>query len=196
MRSLLWTKRKTVLRENNSRITLWAVLCTVFLFFGFIPSKISLRLQQKLDAAVQTTFEVDNFSLELVEVGDAVNAKTIVELGGENLFKVMQEEVLLGYAYLGQAPSMKNIFDYVVLFNPDFSIKKAKVLIYREDYGRQIGSQRWLKQFISKKSGDSLVYGSDVDAISGATISAKSMTKAVNDVLSSIQVLQSEKIVE
>ena len=68
------------------------------------------------------------------------------------------------------------------------------MLIYREDYGRQIGSQRWLKQFIGKKVGEQLGYGEDVDAIAGATISAKSMTKAVNDVLESLKVLQEKGI--
>ncbi|MEP4946375.1 MAG: FMN-binding protein [Flavobacteriaceae bacterium] len=142
--------------------------------------------------AVQTTFEIEDFSLDLISISSDLNSKTAVELGSENLFKVIQNEKLIGYVYLGQAPSMKNIFDYVVLFNRDLSIKKSKVLIYREDYGRQIGSQRWLKQFIGMRVNKAIRYGEDVDAIAGATISAKSMTKAVNDVLQSIAVLQSE----
>jgi len=181
-------------KENNFLVLILAVLCTAFLFLGFSENKISARLQQKLNSAIQTTFELEDFDLVHLSVTDALNQKTTVELGGENLFAVHSEHGLVGYAYLGQAPSMKNIFDYVVLFNADLSIKKSKVLIYREDYGRQIGSQRWLKQFVGKTHEDTLAYGEDIDAIAGATISAKSMTKAVNEVLSSIAVLKTEKL--
>ncbi|MEM8999880.1 MAG: FMN-binding protein [Bacteroidota bacterium] len=166
------------------------LFCGVFLILAFSDAKISPRLQQKLNAAVQGTFEVEAFTLQAIAVAETFNDQTLAQFGSENMFKVLQNDQLLGYAYLGQAPSMKNIFDYVVLFHPNLTIKKSKVLIYREDYGRQIGSQRWLKQFIGKKWGDPLVYGEDIDAISGATISAKSMTKAINDVLTSMKVLQ------
>ncbi|WP_164674759.1 FMN-binding protein [Flagellimonas maritima] len=165
-----------------------------FLFLGFSLEKISPRLQEKLNNAVQSTFEVEAFELQHVAVAETINTKTTVELGQENLFRIIKGDEFIGYAYLGEAPSMKNVFDYVVLFNPDLSIKKSKVLIYREDYGRQIGSQRWLKQFIGKKSGDSVTYGEDVDAIAGATISAKSMTNAVDEVLSSMEILNEAKI--
>lgn len=173
------------------------MFCTAFLFFSFaVSDKISPRLQQKLNAAVQTTFELEAFQLQPIAVAPEVNAQTAISLDSEQLYRITQEETLMGYAYLGQAPSMKDIFDYVVLFNPDLTIKKSKVLIYRENYGRQIGSQRWLKQFIGKKSGDPLAYGKNIDAISGATISAKSMTTAITEVLESMAVLQQKGLVQ
>ncbi len=186
-----------MLKGNNTSLSVGATLLVALLFFGFTGTdKISPRLQQKLQAAVQTTFELETFQLQLIAVPSEVNTQTAVALDGEQLYRVMQEETPIGYAYLGQAPSMKDIFDYVVLFNPDLTIKKSKVLIYRENYGRQIGSQRWLKQFIGKRSGDPLTYGENIDAISGATISAKSMTKAIAEVLESMAVLQQEGLVQ
>nr|WP_299073140.1 FMN-binding protein [uncultured Allomuricauda sp.] len=181
-------------KESKNGIYIGAVCCMALLFFSFSVNKISPRLQEKLNAAVQTTFEVEEFSLDLVSISSSLNSKTAIELGNENFFKVVQNEKLIGYAYLGEAPSMKDVFDYVVLFNTDLSIKKSKVLIYRENHGRQIGSQRWLKQFIGMGVDKVIRYGEDVDAIAGATISAKSMTKAVNDVLKSVGILQSEGI--
>ena len=43
---------------------------------------------------------------------------------------------------------------------------------------------------------DTPTYGEDIDAISGATISASSMTKAVGDVLESIRILKEKKAVK
>ena len=72
-------------------------------------------------------------------------------------------------------------------------IAKTKILVYREDYGGEIGSKRWLKQFIGKKSSDKLKYEKDIIAISGATISALSMTKAVNSFLIDLAILHKNK---
>ncbi|MFD2432290.1 FMN-binding protein [Mesonia maritima] len=95
---------------------------------------------------------------------------------------------------MGTAPSKKKEFEYVVLFDEYFIIKKSKVLIYRENYGLQIGTQRWLKQFIGISPKDEIVYGENIAAISGATISASSMTRAVNKVLKTIELLQQKEI--
>jgi hypothetical protein len=183
-------------RESKFKVLSVAVIFTALSLVGFETQKISPRLQEKMDNAVQTTFEVEEFTLEQLPVDVGLNAKTPAEMGGENLFNILKDGNCLGYVYLGEAPSMKKVFDYVVLFSPDLSIKKSKILIYREDYGRQVGSQRWLKQFIGKKSGESLAYGEDIDAISGATISAKSMTLAVSNVLLSMQVLEENNFFE
>jgi len=73
-----------------------------------------------------------------------------------------------------------------VLLNKDLIIVKAKVLIYREDYGGRKGSKRWLSQFISKDRFSILGYGKEIIPISGATISVKSMTSSINHLLQSL----------
>lgn len=171
-----------------------AVFCAALFFSSFAPSNISPRLKQKLDSAIQSTFELEQFVLTPVPVAPEVDSRTPVALDEDHLFRITAGDRLTGYAYLGEAPSMKNVFDYVVLLNSDLSIRKSKVLIYREDYGRQIGSQRWLRQFIGIKPGEPIRYGEEVDVISGATISAKSMTKAVQEVMQSLAILKSEKV--
>ena len=62
-------------------------------------------------------------------------------------------------------------------------LTKTKILVYREDYGGEIGSKRWLKQFIGKTPNDELRYQQNIVAIYRATISVSSMTSAVNDLL-------------
>lgn len=172
-----------------------AVTMVTLLFFSFSITQISPRLQKKIDAAIISTFEVEHFELEHIPITSAINEATPVELGSTNLFKINSNNQLIGYLYLGEAPSMKRKFDYTILFNTDLTIKKSKVLIYREDYGQQIGSQRWLKQFIGLSEKDKPTYGENIDAVSGATISASSMTNAVADVLHSISILKEKKLI-
>ena len=67
--------------------------------------------------------------------------------------------------YIGYSPSKFDDFDYMVLFDSSDKVKLVRVLIYRENYGGEIGSKRWLKQFIGMTEPKNYV-----DAISGATI--------------------------
>ena len=82
----------------------------------------------------------------------------------------------------------------MVLFDTDLILKKSKLLIYREDYGAEIGSKRWLKQFNGLKSEDTIQYGNEIVAISGATISARSFTIAINNLLKSMAILEQENL--
>ena len=81
----------------------------------------------------------------------------------------------------------------MLLFDLNLKIKKVKVLIYRENYGGEISSKRWLSQFLESPEDDSFVYGDNISAISGATISVKSITESINEVMVSLKRLESEK---
>lgn len=181
---------------GNKLIQRVVVIFTATLFLSFGIKQITPRLQKKIKTAVNSTFEIDTFQLNKIDVDTAINAITPIKLDGDNLFTIMHENSNVGYLYLGEAHSMKRMFDYIVLFNPDLTIKKSKVLIYREDYGKQIGSQRWLKQFIGMSMNDTPIYGENIDAISGATISASSMTKAIGNVLKSVQILKEKELIK
>jgi len=155
-----------------------------------VPDKIA----KKADKVIGKFYDTELFYKEMIPVSEADNAGTISEFGQENLFKIMRAEELLGYGYIGNAPSKTATFDYLVLFDKDFIITKSKVLIYREDYGGEIGSKRWLRQFTGvTTTSPELKYNVDIIPISGATISVQSMTRAVNELLQSLATLQKRK---
>lgn len=83
------------------------------------------------------------------------------------------------YVLFNQAPSMKNIFDYACIIDEEGMVRKVKVLIYRESHGRQIGSLRWLNQFVDHRISEYKSEDVNVDGISEATISVNSMRDAV-----------------
>jgi Na+-translocating ferredoxin:NAD+ oxidoreductase RnfG subunit len=97
---------------------------------------------------------------------------------------------MIGYFYYGQAPSKADVFDYVVIFDNNLIVRKVKILAYREDVGGEIGSKRWLRQFNNLSHNDEIAYSKDIVGISGATISARSMTITVNNLLKSLSIIQ------
>jgi len=152
------------------------------------------NIQKKVDKEIKTVFDIESFKFTSVEIPSNVSNKLPSKFGSDNLFKIEVEKKLLGYAYISEAPSKTAQFDYLVLLDKDLIVLKTKVLIYREEYGGEIGSNRWLKQFTGKKAGDELIYGDNIVAISGATISVRSMTNAMNNLLQSIRILHSKQI--
>lgn len=137
-------------------------------------------------------FEIESFDKSPVVLDQSVLDVMGDTFDPEFFFRIEKDEQHLGYFYFGKAPSKADEFDYVVIFDAEFIIKKIKILAYREDYGGEISSKRWLRQFDGSGKNDKLEYGSDIKGISGATISAKSMTNAVNDLLDNISKLPTE----
>lgn len=169
--------------------TILFITAFTFLSFG-LPNNI----QKKVDKEIKSVFGIESFKFISVEIPSDATQSLPSKFGPDNLFKIERDTKLLGYAYLAEAPSKTAQFDYLVLLDKDLIVLRTKVLIYREEYGGEIGSTRWLKQFTSKKGGDTLIYGDNIVAISGATISVRSMTNAMNNLLQSLKILHSQKI--
>ena len=147
----------------------------ILVFISFQLTAQSPRLLKKAAKLIEKTYSVDDLQLEYKEF----QSKTVVG----NFYKIFNSGQLLGFAFIGTAPSKTDTFEYLVVFDQNLIIKKVNVLVYREDYGGEIGSNRWLKQFVGKERSAELAVGKNIAAISGATISVYSMTNAVNQLL-------------
>lgn len=84
---------------------------------------------------------------------------------------------------------------FIVIFNTQLNIVKIKVLAYREDHGGEIGSKRWLKQFDGTPVQKELIFNKDIAGISGATLSAKSITQEVNKILKTMEILHHKSLI-
>ena len=147
----------------------------ILVFISFQLTAQSPRLLKKATKLIEKTYAVDDIQLKHKEF------QTNSVVG--DFYKIIDSNQLLGYAFIGTAPSKTDTFEYLVVFDSSLVIKKVNVLVYREDYGGEIGSNRWLRQFVGKARSTDLAVGKNIAAISGATISVYSMTNAVNQLL-------------
>ena len=152
---------------------------SILVFISFQLTAQSPRLLKKATKLIEKTYAVDDLQLEYKEF------KTKSVIG--NFYKIFDSDQLLGFAFIGTAPSKTDTFEYLVVFDQSFIIKKVNVLVYREDYGGEIGSNRWLKQFVGEARNTEMAVGKNIAAISGATISVYSMTNAVNQLLNEMK---------
>lgn len=170
------------------------VICTFFVIFLVLGFSIPPKMEKKIDKEINDAFSLNSFEKEIVLIENTIQKDLPVSFQEDNFQKIVVNKDVVGYFYFGKALSKTDTFDFVVIFDANFIIKKIKILAYREDYGGEIGSTRWLKQFMDLGNDDSVAYGKEIKAISGATISATSMTIAVNNLLQSITILKNKNI--
>ena len=108
----------------------------------------------------------------------------------------VKDQDLKGYVYVGRANSCRSggcsngqspaegaseYFDYFILFDAGGVVRQVRVFNYQATHGHGITSRGWLKQFSGYDGGKRLEPGKDVDSISGATISVRSITAEVEN---------------
>ncbi|MCF8392078.1 MAG: FMN-binding protein, partial [Bacteroidales bacterium] len=67
-------------------------------------------------------------------------------------------------------------FDYFILFDAAKTVELVRVFNYQASHGQEVTAPGWLRQFVGYGGQEGLVVGREIDAISGATISADGIT--------------------
>lgn len=158
-----------------------------FVLLGFTIPK---NLEKKIKKQINQTFNVEEYQLNIVDIPTNTTTKSI---NTTNFNIIINNNAVLGYALIDKAKSKAYDFDYLVLLNPKLEIVNIKILIYREEHGNEISSRRWLKQFFGLKVNDRAILQENIDGISGATISVRSMTTEMDLLLQDLTVLINNK---
>ncbi|SDW87162.1 FMN-binding domain-containing protein [Lutibacter oricola] len=151
------------------------------------------RVEKLIQKEIKSVFSIETYTKETISVSKEINETLPIKISEENFFKIVSNKELKGYYFISKGFGKTDYFDFIVIFNKDLIVTKIKVLVYREDHGGEIGSRRWLKQFIGLKTDKKINYQDDITAISGATLSAKSITNQVNKILKTVHILHQQK---
>jgi Na+-translocating ferredoxin:NAD+ oxidoreductase RnfG subunit len=111
----------------------------------------------------------------------AVRARLEARLGralpkGEyTLFVAKSGDRVDGYALFDEQVGQHEPISFATFFDPAGAITRIEVVAYREPYGDGIRAERFRKQFLGRNVRSRFRPGDDIDTISGATISSRSM---------------------
>jgi len=174
-----------VLRKNIK----WIVLVILLAWPTFL-SQAKAQLECKPHKKVVK--EIIKLLGETLEVIPAYTSEDSASYGeyfhpGDCLYRITEQEEILGYLLSTSAKGRFDYFDYSVIFSEDKNVLKVIVTVYRSDHGAAICQKKWLGQFEGYHGGV-LELGKDIDAVSGGTISSTSM---VNDIQRSHLLLSS-----
>lgn len=157
------------------------ILSFVLIFCSFCPVEEDLLpkgpARKKLDNAIRAAFGTEDFSLVYAADSGSAAQSAPPSMDGTRM-QVLVGGKEAGYALFSSAMGRYDKFDFVVLYSMERTILHVEVLEYRSDHGFEITSKKWLAQF-KGKTGCGLVYGKDIDAVSGATLSGTSLVNAI-----------------
>ncbi|MDH5413519.1 MAG: FMN-binding protein, partial [Flavobacteriaceae bacterium] len=88
------------------------------LFFALISQAFDLpkNIQKKVDKEIKSTYEIDQFLLEPISISEELNLKLPTKIN-RTLFKILNGDNLLGYAFVGKAFGKADDFEFLVLFD-------------------------------------------------------------------------------
>lgn len=175
---------------------------------SFSPAPREFEANMKLVRKdLESIFKVEELALEAVGVPDSLYNNLLMDYGF--IYNLKDTSGSFGYVYVGRVFSCRaggctedgeeqftsldedfEYFDYYIVLGTDLNVLKVKVYNYQATYGQQICSSGWLKQFVGYRGQEKLDYGKDIDAISGATISANAITYGVQETVRYIKLLE------
>lgn len=149
-------------------------------------------LDQVKDVLKRNFVQADSFREELWkldedgvrQVAEAAGVKMDSERDGRFFAHVaLQDKEVLGYALEDRVHGKWGPISYILSLDPQGRVLDVTVLEYRERRGAPVAKERFLSQFLGKKSGDGLKLQRDIRGVSGATISSRSMTDGIRKLL-------------
>jgi electron transport complex protein RnfG len=84
-----------------------------------------------------------------------------------------------GYALFDEERGQHEPISFGTFFDPQGRVTRVEVLAYREPYGSGIRAERFRRQFVGRDGRSGFAAERDIDAISGASISSRSMCTGV-----------------
>jgi len=182
------------------------ILITFFLSFTFLFNFENPKndYQKKINKVLLSVWGNNELITKRVVLPDSLNDPTF------KLNSIFLNDSLVGYYCLKDANGCHKggcdnidttifyteyeVFVFMVIFNKDLKIERVDVIDYQSNHGFQITSKTWLKQFIGFE-GCEMEYGKNVDAITSATTSAKSLVKNINWICESMYVFRKYKVI-
>jgi len=175
----------------KSFIITFSALAFWFVFIGYTVDT-GLKLpEKKISRTIQKLWKVEEYKMvldESVSCNDYGAWYKIESDGG----------TIIGSFYIGRVNSCRSggcsvetedalsyeYFDYLLFTDLIGEVLKVKIFNYRATQGHEVMSRGWLNQFKGMVPGKKLNFGKEIDAISGATISASALTTDIQEVLS------------
>lgn len=132
-----------------------------------VQPDINETLKRRTEKALQSECKCGNFSYQSIGKNE-----------GTELFRLFSDSIYVGYLAFTSSMGRAEKFEYIIYYNPNIEVVLVSIINYHSNRGTGVTSKRWLRQFAGNK-GERLTYGKDVQAISGATFSATSLTNDV-----------------
>lgn len=88
-----------------------------------------------------------------------------------------------GYFFVDAVIGKHDLISYALALTSEGKVRQTEILEYREAYGGEVRNTHWRAQFNGRQHGDPVRIGSDIQNISGATLSCAHLTDGIRRLL-------------
>jgi hypothetical protein len=169
-------------------VKLAAVVLLLAVVCGFARAREGMFLTE--EQAPKAVFpDADRIVRRDVESTPALRERITAGLAGSRpslweeryaVFDVARGATVLGRTLVVEEVGKFRPITFVVGVRPDGSVNDVAVMAYREPYGGEVRSARFLRQFRDKSTTAPLRGGRDIASIAGATLSVDAASRAVH----------------
>jgi len=99
------------------------------------------------------------------------------------VYAAKQNDRVMGYVFEDQVMGKWGPIHYTMSLSPEGQVIEVSVLDYQEIRGKPVAKNRFLKQYQNKTIHNPVKLKKDIDGITGATISSRSLTDGVRKIL-------------
>ena len=174
----------------KDKIILHKSLCRrILVFFGLVVwvSTLTAGLREKTESLIYDHYG-DSVSVLFKKIPIPEEIKFTAEKNAQLRFmrdqiyiwEISKDEKMIGLAYLDNVKGKSQPITYAVFFDSQGMVEESHIIKYREPIGGEVSNQYWLNQFFGKSWESDYKIGSDIDGISGATISVNAVTRGIH----------------
>jgi hypothetical protein len=172
------------------------IFCFLFLFNGDVPKyPLPKAAIERANEIIRMEFSAySGFRLQPVSLTTFNSSRAGFEVLQNQILRVETENSTLGYVYFGKSVVFEKTFHFMVILQPDLSIRLLRLLLYEDEYGAMIADEGWLDKAKGHSSRKPVVYGQSIDAVTGATVSGKALVNETNKMLRNASSLREARI--
>ncbi|PJA95963.1 MAG: hypothetical protein CO129_08995 [Ignavibacteriales bacterium CG_4_9_14_3_um_filter_34_10] len=166
-----------------------------FVLFFQIGTTLYDQAEESIRKNIPNISEIKRNSYKI----DPKTKSEIEKFAGQKFFKdevvywkIPTNSKQIKYAFIDNVYGKALPITFLVILSEEGKIEKVEIIKYREQYGSGVKNENWLSQFISFNSFSDFSIGKDVQGISGATISANSISRGVNKIVKLFEKIKSE----
>jgi len=180
-------KKKSIYNvAKNSWFTLLLFPAISLLFAGNTLGADVLSRDQVLNNAFPLA---ETFVRKVIRLSDEQMKKLSRDSGQKissrfvTVYIAKNDDESLGYGFIGYTKGKSSFIKYFVAITPDGKIHSIEIMSYRGEKGSEVRHEIFKKQFVGKRVDSNIKVGSDINAISGATISSQAITKGIRKIM-------------
>jgi Na+-translocating ferredoxin:NAD+ oxidoreductase subunit G len=161
------------------------ITCTCLLSLGLLPRARAEQFWTPAALLREQFKSSEHVGYVKVPMAPAERARLETRLGRERLkaeytiFVAKTQQHIDGYALFDEQLGQHEPISFATFFDPAGRVTRVEVVAYREPYGDGIRAERFRRQFVGRTAQSHFRTGEDIDIVSGATISSRSMCIAV-----------------